>query len=1193
MKRGLTVLGLTLFFLIAISSQILADAYLENLKPGQNIQGFTVVNLYVNGADKAMGVRFISEKYGFIIDLMKIQSVPQGFFWIKTPPQSDKGEPHTCEHLLLGKGNRGRFVAALEQMSLGNSSAYTAQIRTCYHFNTIAGGETFYQILEAKLMALLHPDFTDEEIRREVCHIGVTEDRQTGSLSLEERGTVYTEMVSSFEKPWYYYYNAMLHMLYGEGHPLSNVSGGKPAALRTLTPQDLWEFHEKTHHLANMGMIVSIPDDISVNSFLKRMKNILKKCQDTPTSSGNVGIGEYRLPNPQPAPFGKTTLVTYPSENEQGPGNMYFCWPAQLDIDNRQNLMLAVFLKALGDGPTSNLYDLFINSETRKINLGGNNVWSWAPNYQGHPIWIALEGLDNSHITEQMVDSVRTMIINEIRRVNGFVDGSEDLLEFNREVESHLIQMRKQIEDYLNSPPMFGFRSGPAGEWLSNLEVLEKDGGFRKSLVRGSHFAYAESVLATGKNIWKGLIDHCQLLTVLPYAVGSSPDPVMVTQMREAKEARIAGYIADLKKKYDIEEDQEAIIQYKKEFDRKTAELEKIAADQELPGFIDNPPMTLDDQLKYETITLPGNVPLVASTFDNMSSSTIGIALRLDVIPESLLVYVPFLPDILTSIGVIEGDKVVPYEEMQKRLRKEVLRLYAGFDYGFQTGRIELVLSGAGSDLGELKNALRWMKYSLYSPYLSVGNLPRMTDIIDQTLVSLRNTMKGSEENWVSYPAYAYRYQTNPFFMSTNTFLTREHHLHRLRCMLTDPGTVDEQKELAGFIDALAQFGKDKSRNEMIEFLTALEYEQEGEVGIRNFKPLPSSLAKTVGASARLVVKAIRVSLPDIPDANLHDDWAYLCRQMKADLMVKPEKAIADMKTIMKLICKADNARLFMISNSDDRMAAFEQIEDFVGQLDTENISIRQKYDATERIIQRLKSRVPGIKRPVYVGLVHEGTRNGVIIHSAKYASEYDTVTSSVLDCLAGKLFSGGGGHSLFMRTWSAGLAYSNGVSVNEANGRVSYYAERCPDVSETMSFVVNELKNVRDDPGLVDYTIAQLFGRSRAASKYEARGQAIAADLADGYIPERVAAFRSKVMRLWEMEGLYEELVKRMERVYGKVLIGYGAPLALSSDGHFFLIGPEEQFESFENYIESTEGKQTIYRLYPRDYWIVGPLSN
>ena len=41
------------------------------------------------------------------------------------------------------------------------------------------------------------------------------------------------------------------------------------------------------------------------------------------------------------------------------------------------------------------------------------------------------------------------------------------------------------------------------------------------------------------------------------------------------------------------------------------------------------------------------------------------------------------------------------------------------------------------------------------------------------------------------------------------------------------------------------------------------------------------------------------------------------------------------------------------------------------------------------------------------------------------------------------------------------------------------------------------------------------------------------------------------------------------------------------------FLIGPEAQFLSLEKHIETTEGKQTVHRLYPRDFWLVAELKN
>jgi hypothetical protein len=304
--------------------------------------------------------------------------------------------------------------------------------------------------------------------------------------------------------------------------------------------------------------------------------------------------------------------------------------------------------------------------------------------------------------------------------------------------------------------------------------------------------------------------------------------------------------------------------------------------------------------------------------------------------------------------------------------------------------------------------------------------------------------------------------------------------------------------------------------------------------------------------------------------------------------MVEPANAIAGFNAVLNLVRKSDNARMFMISNSADREATLGKINEFAAKLDSETPSIRVNYASNKRIIQRLKDRHPDIDDPVYVGLVHDGTRNGVLIFEADNAGIYDTSTTAILDCLAGKLYTGYGPHGLFMKTWAAGLAYSNGYRYSQATGRVRYYAERCPDVSETMRFVVDQLENAKDDPALTDYAIAQVFGYSRAPSRYEQRGRAMAAELADGITPDIVRAFNGKVLAQRNRDDLYDELKSRMRKVYGPVMVGYGSKLAESENGKFFIIGPESQFESLEEQIEMAEGKQTIYRLYPRDFWLI-----
>ena len=52
-------------------------------------------------------------------------------------------------------------------------------------------------------------DYTDEEIRREVRNYGVTENPVDKTLRLEEKGTVYNEMVSSMDRPNYRIFRAM------------------------------------------------------------------------------------------------------------------------------------------------------------------------------------------------------------------------------------------------------------------------------------------------------------------------------------------------------------------------------------------------------------------------------------------------------------------------------------------------------------------------------------------------------------------------------------------------------------------------------------------------------------------------------------------------------------------------------------------------------------------------------------------------------------------------------------------------------------------------------------------------------------------------------------------------------------------------------------------------------------------------
>src|SRR5918911_2473152 len=288
---------------------------LDTLAEGKTVNGFHAEAVYLNDSDKPFGARLRHARTGFTLDFLEIQSVPQVFAWVNSFQTCERGEPHTQEHLLLGKGNVGRAHSSLEDMSLARSSAYTQQWRTCYFFHTAAGPDVFYKLFESQMNALLHPDYTDEEIRREVSHWGVSENPADKTLRLEEKGTVYQEMRTSYDRPVSLLFRAENQMLYGADHPLALSSGGWPAAIREMKPEDIRKFHSDNYHLANMGAVASFPKEMQLGETLRRLDDILNRLE-TPQPSRHFTT-ESDIPAPKPAPAGQIKLVEYPHKNEQ------------------------------------------------------------------------------------------------------------------------------------------------------------------------------------------------------------------------------------------------------------------------------------------------------------------------------------------------------------------------------------------------------------------------------------------------------------------------------------------------------------------------------------------------------------------------------------------------------------------------------------------------------------------------------------------------------------------------------------------------------------------------------------------------------------------------------------------------------------------------------------------------------------
>ena len=240
-------------------------------------------------------------------------------------------------------------------------------------------------------------------------------------------------------------------------------------------------------------------------------------------------------------------------------------------------------------------------------------------------------------------------------------------------------------------------------------------------------------------------------------------------------------------------------------------------------------------------------------------------------------------------------------------------------------------------------------------------------------------------------------------------------------------------------------------------------------------------------------------------------------------------------------LLKSGGVRLFFIGSPASRSGLEAGIGALLAGLEQKPLQ-PAKYSSSQVVESRLRGRINEKEKPVYVGLINPNTQGGVFLNSAPSVSYLEPDNrEAILDYLASRLYAGGGAHGIFIKTWGAGLAYSNGFRGSPATGRMGYYAERTPELPQTLTFVINELKKAKPDPGLVEYAIAGAFGAFRSASPYEVRGESMSNDIADGLTPDVIRRFRQSILALRRDPKLADELFKRMAAVYARILPGLG----------------------------------------------------
>jgi hypothetical protein len=832
--------------------------------------------------------------------------------------------------------------------------------------------------------------------------------------------------------------------------------------------------------------------------------------------------------------------------------------------------LLDLFLDTFGSGPDSNLYKRLVDSKTREYDFGIRGSDFYDLSSPGHPLGVVLQNIPVSHLNDRDLATLRATVLDEFARVAAYPDGSPQLADFNRRLKGRIDEQHRMLSKFVNSPPGFGQRN-TGDDWVQQLYDLNQRPGFRKSVTEKEELANIAKIAAGTHNVWRDYLVQWKITGVTPWVEAAKPNTALGPQSTREREERAAAEVAHLKEKYGAATDQDAIRRYRQDYDAAGAVLEKARASLPHPAFVDTPPLTLDDPLDFQPTTLPGGIAMVSSTFESMTRATTGLALRLDGIAEDRLVYVSLLPELVTRVGVIENGRPVSFDEMTRRLRTEILSLDATFSSHQLSGRRELVVQGAGNNAAESQRALEWMQLALFHPDWRPENLPRIRDMVDQTLAQLRNTMQGREESWVQPVAVVYRKQGDPLWLSMNSFLTRAHNAHRMHWMLKDGGDEAVYAYLADLAKA------DGSREQRSTLLAAVGDGKRA--GMDRLTPAESSLVKDAA-------RDLLATLPDIPDSSLAADWSYLCSEMARDLRTGPRRTLEMLEEVRQTMTTASGARMFLISSTGTRQSLTPGIRSLAGALKTGPMK-PAIYRTGNRIDERLMGREPEAVHPVFVGLLNANSQGGVFLNSAPFVSFHHPSRENLLDYLASNLYAGSGAHSVWAKTAASGLAYSNGVGAQLASNRLTYYAERTPELPQTLQFVIGELQKAKPDQALVDYAVAGTFAISRASLSYESRGESMAADLADGLAPEVIRRFRRAILDLRKSPDLSAELFRRMLPVYSKILPGLSSDSAATAGSEFFVIGPEKQFAAYEEYLKKAEGPNTrLWRLYARDFW-------
>ncbi len=289
-----------------------------SFKIGDTLCGFTVMDIMPMDMLESTGILFEHEKSGAQLLYLDSEDTNRSFdISFRTPALDDKGKPHVFEHITISGSEKypdaNIFFPIIYKTYNTFINAMTAHGMTTFPVASLSEDQLM-TMMDYYLSGVFHPLLYTEPklVEREAWRYELMD----ADADINIAGTVYSEMQGYMSVQSQASDNS-IRTLY-EGSTTAHSSGGIPEYIRTLTYDELVEFHDTYYHPSNA--LITLYGDLDVTSFLKYidseyLKDYEKK--DVEVDMGRVApithtkYAEYEVPVEQGSIVEKASEVDY------------------------------------------------------------------------------------------------------------------------------------------------------------------------------------------------------------------------------------------------------------------------------------------------------------------------------------------------------------------------------------------------------------------------------------------------------------------------------------------------------------------------------------------------------------------------------------------------------------------------------------------------------------------------------------------------------------------------------------------------------------------------------------------------------------------------------------------------------------------------------------------------------------------